>query len=50
MNSAGGEQDWYIGLGVSSFVVIVATVLTIAARIAGQSRKATTGRKAAVST
>ena len=50
MHSGGGEQDWYIGLGVSSFVVIVATVPTIAARIADRSRKATTDRKAAVST
>jgi hypothetical protein len=48
MISADGYQDWYIGLGLSFFVivvvvVIVATVLTIAARIADQSAKATTG-------
>ena len=48
MFSAAGYQDWYIGLGLSFFVivvvvVIVATVLTIAARIADQAEKATTG-------
>jgi hypothetical protein len=35
---------------VSSFVVIVATVLTIAARITGRWPKATTGGQEAVST
>jgi hypothetical protein len=48
MISAEGYQDWYIGLGLSFFVIvvvviIVAIVLTIAARIADQAGKATTG-------
>lgn len=48
MISAEGYQDWYIGLGLSFFVivvvvVIVATVLTLAARIADQAGQATTG-------
>src|SRR3954451_23565029 len=45
MISAAGYQDWYIGLGLSFFVivvvvVIVATVLTLAARIADQAGQA----------
>jgi hypothetical protein len=46
--SAGGYQDWYIGLGLSFFVIvvviiIVATILTLAARIADQAGQANTG-------
>jgi hypothetical protein len=42
MISADGYQDWYIGLGLSFFVivvvvVIVATILTLAARIADKA-------------
>ena len=36
MISADGYQDWYIGLGLS-FFVIVATILTLAARIADKA-------------
>ena len=48
MISAGGYQDWYIGLGLSFFVIvvvvmIVATILTLAARIADQAEQANTG-------
>jgi hypothetical protein len=48
MISAGGYQDWYIGLGLSFgvivvVVIIVATVLTLAARIADQATQANTG-------
>jgi hypothetical protein len=46
--SAGGYQDWYIGLALSFVVivvvvVIVAMILTMAARIADQSGQALTG-------
>jgi hypothetical protein len=45
MVSTGGYQDWYIGLGLSFFVivvvvVIVATILALAARIADQATQA----------
>jgi hypothetical protein len=48
MVSAAGYQDWYIGLALSFFVIvvvviIVATILAIAARIADQAGQATTG-------
>jgi hypothetical protein len=48
MVSAGGYQDWYIGLGLSFGVIvvvvmIVAAVLTLAARIADQATQANTG-------
>jgi hypothetical protein len=48
MVSTGGYQDWYIGLGLAFFaivvvVIIVAIVLTLAARIADQATQATTG-------
>jgi len=48
MISAAGYQDWYIGLALSFFVIvvvviIVATILAIAARIADQAGQATTG-------
>jgi hypothetical protein len=48
MVSAGGYQDWYIGLALSFVVivvvvVIVAIILTMAARIADQSGQALTG-------
>ena len=48
MPIADGYGDWYIGLGISFFVIvvvviIVATILAIAARIADQAGQATTG-------
>ena len=48
MISAGGYQDWYIGLGLAFGVIvvvvmIVAIVLTLAARIADQATQANTG-------
>jgi hypothetical protein len=48
MVSTGGYQDWYIGLGLSFFVivvvvVIVATILALAARIADQATQASAG-------
>jgi hypothetical protein len=48
MISAGGYQDWYIGLGLSFFVIvvvviIVATILALAARISDQASKAVVG-------
>ena len=48
MISTGGYQDWYIGLALSFFaivvvVIIVATILTLAARIADQATQAMTG-------
>jgi hypothetical protein len=48
MISTGGYQDWYIGLTLSFFaivvvVIIVATILTLAARIADQATQAMTG-------
>lgn len=48
MIAAGGYQDWYIGLGLSFFaivvvVIIVATVLTLAARISDQASQAVVG-------
>ena len=48
MISADGYQDWYIGLGLSFFaivvvVIIVATVLTLAARISDQAGQAVVG-------
>jgi hypothetical protein len=48
MISAGGYQDWYIGLGLSFFVIvvvviIVATILALAARIGDQAGKAVAG-------
>jgi hypothetical protein len=48
MVSTGGYQDWYVGLALSFFaivvvVIIVAVVLTMAARIADQAKQATAG-------
>ncbi len=48
MSSAVGYQDWYIGLGLSFFVIvvvviIVATILALASRIADKASKATVG-------
>ena len=48
MFSADGYQDWYIGLGLSFFVIvvvviIVATILALAARIADKAGQATGG-------
>lgn len=48
MIAADGYQDWYIGLGLSFFaivvvVIIVATVLTLAARISDQASQAVVG-------
>lgn len=48
MIAADSYRDWYIGLGLSFFVivvvvVIVAVILTLASRIADQAGKATTG-------
>jgi hypothetical protein len=48
MISAGGYQDWYIGLALSFFVIVVvvivvATILAYAARIADQANQAVSG-------
>jgi hypothetical protein len=48
MNSAAGYRDWYLGLGLSFFVivmvvVIVATILELASRIADKAAQATVG-------
>jgi hypothetical protein len=48
MISAGGYQDWYIGLALSFFVIVVvvivvATILALAARIADQANQAVSG-------
>lgn len=48
MIGADGYQDWYIGLGLSFFVIvvvviIVATILALAARIADQANTAVSG-------
>ena len=48
MLSASGYQDWYIGLGLSFFVIVVvvivvATILALAARIADKANTAVGG-------
>jgi hypothetical protein len=48
MIAADGYQDWYIGLGLSFFVIvvvviIVATILALAARIGDKASKAIGG-------
>lgn len=48
MIAADGYRDWYIGLGLSFFVIvvvviIVATILALAARIADKAVAATVG-------
>lgn len=48
MISAAGYGDWYLGLGLSFFVivvvvVIVATILALASRIADKAAQATVG-------
>jgi hypothetical protein len=48
MFSTSGYQDWYIGLALAFFaivvvVIIVAIILTLAAKIADQSRQAIGG-------